>query len=95
MIRISLSPVSLTNGRYPIEGYLPVQAPCSVDVARAELLFTQLHKLLPRMLEDDQVSAVMIVFTLYLLRILVCLLLFAQILIFHFLMRISYFCYFF
>ncbi|XP_035827720.1 E3 ubiquitin-protein ligase RNF123 [Aplysia californica] len=40
--------------RYPIEGYRPLQSPCSVEVAQAELLFTYLHNLLPKMLEDDQ-----------------------------------------
>ena len=41
---------------YPIEGYRPLQTPRLVEVAQAELLFTYLHNLLPKVVEDDQVS---------------------------------------
>lgn len=42
--------------RYPIEGYKPLQRPRCVEVAQAELLFTYLHNILPKMIENDQLE---------------------------------------
>ncbi|XP_046554728.1 E3 ubiquitin-protein ligase RNF123-like isoform X1 [Haliotis rubra] len=41
--------------RYPLEGYQPLQDPPKSDLVRAQVLFGYLEKLLPVMIEDDQV----------------------------------------
>ncbi|KAI8771579.1 G-protein coupled receptor 126 [Biomphalaria glabrata] len=46
--------MTLTSCKYPIEGYKPLQSPRLVEVAQAEVLFTYLHNLLPKLIEEDQ-----------------------------------------
>ncbi|KAH9496305.1 hypothetical protein Btru_010563 [Bulinus truncatus] len=49
--------IILTTSKYPIDGYKPLQSPRLVEVAQAEVLFTYLHNLLPKMMEEDQGQA--------------------------------------
>ena len=52
---------ALTSGatplRYPMEGYRPLQDAPTVDLIRAQQLFTYLERLLPNMLVQDRVSS--------------------------------------
>ncbi len=41
--------------RYPIEGYRPLQDPPTLDLIRAQQLFTYMERLLPNMLVQDKV----------------------------------------
>ena len=43
--------------RYPMEGYRPLQDAPTVDLIRAQQLFTYLERLLPNMLVQDRVSS--------------------------------------
>ena len=43
--------------RYPMEGYRPLQDAPTVDLIRAQQLFTYLERLLPNMLVQDRVNS--------------------------------------